>query len=181
MVDIWSKKHRITILQNLGLVRNEDGDANLLCVTHSRSVPRMSAPTKSSTSWYRAGPRGLMGIKWRRYQASSTLHQFVINPPDRWGRPQAKTQTTASFRALEFSLIYVQYKSQKNKCTSSVWYVEEEEKHSLIAHIGHDCHDRPWCSFFRPVPLVASKTLDFGLFWPFCHELMHFLVPLVQA
>ena len=144
MVDIWSKKHRITILQNLGLVRNEDGDANLLCVTHSRSVPRMSAPTKSSTSWYRAGPRGLMGIKWRRYQASSTLHQFVINPPDRWGRPQAKTQTTASFRALEFSLIY----GINLKRTSALLACEMLRRRRNIAHIGHDRHDQRQCSFF---------------------------------
>ena len=35
-----------------------------------------------------------------------------------------------------------------------------------IAHISHTCHDRGWCTFFKTVPPLASKTLNFGPFWP---------------
>ena len=33
---------------------------------------------------------------------------------------------------------------------------------ACIAHISHH-----WCTFFKLVPLLASKTLNFGQFWPF--------------
>ena len=75
----------------------------------------------------------------------------------------------------------IRYKSQKNKCTSSVWDVEEEEKHSLIAHIGHDCHDRQWCSFFKPVLFVTMRTRNFGLFWPLSWSFHNFWMYFLQA
>ena len=39
-----------------------------------------------------------------------------------------------------------------------------------IAGIGHHRHFRRWWTFFKPVPLLAKKTLNFGPFWLFCHK-----------
>ena len=48
--------------------------------------------------------------------------------------------------------------------------------HACIAHISHH-----WYTFFKLLLLLASKTLNFGHFWLFCHEFTHLLVPLLQA
>ena len=37
----------------------------------------------------------------------------------------------------------------------------------LIGHISHNRHDRRWCTFFKLVFLLASKTQSFGPIWPF--------------
>ena len=77
---------------------------SLVCVTHSPSVlmsaganqlpsPLSGAVQCGSVYVLLCGhilippPRGLMGIKWRRYQATSGLDQFVIKPPDRRETP----------------------------------------------------------------------------------------------
>ena len=43
-----------------------------------------------------------------------------------------------------------------------------------IAHISHDRQDWQWCTFLKPVPLLASITLNIGPFWPFLAILSRF-------
>ena len=32
--------------------------------------------------------------------------------------------------------------------------------------IADSCHNRRWCTLFKPVPFFAQRTQNFGLFWP---------------
>ena len=52
-----------------------------------------------------------------------------------------------------------------------------------IAHISHDGHDRRWCRFFRPVPLLALKRKcwpDLAIFGYFVTNLRTFWCPLYR-
>ena len=58
---------------------------------------------------------------------------------------------------------------KKEKISPTLWPTEEKKNGDRrgIAHVSHDRHDRRWCTFFKPVPLLALKTLIF-CFGPFC-------------
>ena len=42
------------------------------------------------------------------------------------------------------------------------------------ADINHHSHNRRWCTFFKPVPFLANKTLNFGFFLAGQHPNFYF-------